>query len=64
MPSAGEQELEAALSAATSTADRIAYAAGFIVGRARRAGIESVVVSGGAASFSPRQRTSPRWTST
>lgn len=49
MPSAGEQELEAALSAATSAADRIAYAAGFIIGRLRRAGIESVVISGGAA---------------
>lgn len=49
MPSAGEQELEATLSKATTAADRIAYAAGFIAGRVRRAGIDSVVVSGGAA---------------
>jgi hypothetical protein len=49
MPSASEQELEAAISRATSVAERVAYAAGFIAGHVRRAGIDSVVVTGGAA---------------
>jgi hypothetical protein len=49
VPSAGEQELEVTLSEATSAAERIAYAAGFIAGRVRRAGINSLIVSGGAA---------------
>jgi hypothetical protein len=44
-----EQELEAAVAQATTPADRIAHAVGFIVGRVQRAGIDSVVVSGGAA---------------
>jgi hypothetical protein len=49
MPSSAEEELKAALSETASPAERIAYAAGFIAGRVRRAGIDSVVVSGGAA---------------
>jgi hypothetical protein len=49
MLKSGEQEFAAVLAQATTPADRIAYAAGFIVGRLQRAGIDSVVVSGGAA---------------
>jgi hypothetical protein len=44
-----EDELEAELSFALSRAERIARAAGFIAIQARRAGIESIVVTGGAA---------------
>jgi hypothetical protein len=47
--SEGEREFAAVLAEASSASDRIAYAAGFIAGRIRRAGIDSVVVSGGAA---------------
>ena len=49
MPSAAERELEAMLAHATSAAERIAYAAGYVAGCVRRAGIDSVVVTGGAA---------------
>ncbi|HWV83909.1 MAG TPA: hypothetical protein VNZ62_00540 [Capillimicrobium sp.] len=46
---ADEHELKATLSRAGSAADRIAHASGFIVARLRREGIDSVVVTGGAA---------------
>lgn len=49
MATPGEQELALALDAADGPADRIARAAGFIVDQVQRAGISSVVVSGGAA---------------
>jgi hypothetical protein len=49
MATPGEQELALALDAAEGAAERIAFAAGFIVDRVQRAGITSVVVSGGAA---------------
>lgn len=49
MRSDDERALEAALAPAQTQADRIARVAGFIAGRARAIGLDSVVVSGGAA---------------
>jgi hypothetical protein len=49
MATPGEQELATVLARAEGAAERIASAAGFIVDRVQRAGITSVVVSGGAA---------------